>query len=152
MTSTTELLSKTPREQRELAIVTRVTECLCRYCDSKAIKQMPVLELINSPLDWLYRYLNVVPIARWRIVIQRGIDFPFELCAKHQEIARGHLERKIAENQVDYATFVERLRNEMYEYERFALDEKMREELEVIKKGKSKKTIPANVTPLRKQG
>lgn len=143
MTTATPTYS-TAREQRESILLERLQTGCCRYCDAKAVKQVPGLKLITSWLDSIYRYLNVVPIARWKIEIERDISIPNSLCEKHHEIARGHLERKIAENQVDYAVFVEKLRSDMYEFERFSLDERMREEVETIKRGKSKKTIASN--------
>lgn len=139
----------TPREALEGYYQDRIKTGVCCFCQAKAIKQMPALELISSYLDGLYRYLNVVPLARWKIVIERDVSVPNALCEKHHEMARGHLESKIAENQTNYATFIEKVRIEMYEFERFGILEKMKDEVETIKRGKSKKIPNNNIIPLK---
>ncbi len=81
----------------------------------------------------MYLWANVVPINRWRIEETPDVRFPHMLCEQHHAIARSHLERRIAENQVDYARFVEGQRNEMYAYTRYELDERMLADVNSIK-------------------
>lgn len=134
-------LPTSPREIRQEEIKVRQETALCRYCDKPAEFAVPRLKQIRPLFDVLYRYLNVVPVHRWKIEIEPPIDVPHELCEAHHAIARGHLEKKIAENQVDYAAFVERQRNEMYEFEQYALDERMLDDANSLKQGKkSRKT------------
>jgi hypothetical protein len=139
----------TPREQRQEDIRIRHETGLCLYCDKTASHVIPLLRQIRPVLDPLYRYLNVVPVNRWKIDVDLTSDQARPLCETHHSIARSHLERKIAENQVDYATFVERQRHEMYEFVEFALDERMLDDANAVKRGKKQKKV-AEVTQLQR--
>lgn len=97
---------------------------------------MPQLQLIRPVLDPLYRYLNVVPVNRWKIEVTLDITVPLDLCEAHHAIARGHLERRMAETQLEYAHFTEKQRHEIYEFEAYALDERMLEDANAIKRNK----------------
>jgi hypothetical protein len=129
----------TPREQRQEDIRIRYETRMCLYCDKTASHVIPQLKQIRPVLDPLYRYLNVVPVNRWKIEVDLGIEAARPLCETHHSIARSHLERRVAENQVDYAAFVERQRHEMYEFEAHALDERMLDDANTVKRGKKQK-------------
>ena len=131
----------TPREQRQEEIHQRQDTGLCLYCDKRAAFSIPLLKQIRPVLDPVYRYLNVVPVHRWKIEITPTSESVAELCEVHHAIARSHLERRIAENQVDYAGFVERQRHEMYEFEVYALDERMLDDANTVKRGKKQKKM-----------
>lgn len=139
----------TPREQRQEDIRIRHETRLCLYCDKPASHVIPKLRQIRPVLDPLYRYLNVVPINRWKIEVEQLSDQARPLCETHHSIARSHLERKVAENQVDYAGFVERQRHEMYEFVEYALDERMLDDANAVKRGKKQKKT-AEVAPLQR--
>jgi len=140
----------TSRELRAAEIAEHVGTHVCLYCPKHASRQIPQLVLIRPLLDKVYLWANVVPINRWKIDETPDISFPHLLCEQHHAIARSHLERRIAENQVDYAGFVERQRNEMYEYTTYALDERMLADVNSIKgldnpkRGRRTKTLAAN--------
>lgn len=131
----------TQREQRLDEIKARRETGLCLYCDKRATHVVPQITLLRPLLDPLYRRLNVVPVNHWAIDIAPGIEIPHDICGNHHAISRGHLERRIAENQVDYAAFVERQRHEMYEYEVYALDERMLDDANTVKRGKKQKKV-----------
>jgi hypothetical protein len=139
----------TPREVRQEEMRLRRATGLCLYCEKRANSQTPHLTLIRSPFDPIYRYLNVVPVNRWKIDVALVSESSPDLCETHAAIARSHLERRIAENQVDYASFVERQRNEMYEFERYALDERMLDDANAAKRGKKQKKL-ADVMQLQR--
>lgn len=139
----------TPREQRQEEVRARRDTGLCLYCDKLAAFATPQLVLIRPLLDPLYRRLNVVPVNRWKIVLEPSTEAPHDVCTTHQAIARSHLERKVAENQVDYATFVERQRHEMYAYETYALDERMLDDANEVKRGK-KQRKPTEVATVQR--
>ena len=133
--------SKAPRERRQDEIKFRRDTKMCLYCDKPADHVVPQLKQLQPLLDPLYRYLNVVPVNRWKIELEPGIEVPQDVCRVHHAIARSHLERKIAENQVDYASFVERQRHEMYEFVEYSLDERMLDDANTIKRGKKPKKL-----------
>jgi hypothetical protein len=141
----------TPREQRQEEIRARRDTSMCLYCDKQASFATPQLVLIRPLLDPLYRRLNVVPVNRWKIVLEPDTEALHDVCTTHQAIARSHLERKVAENQVDYAAFVERQRFEMYSYETYELDERMLDDANVARRGKKQKK-GADVMPLQRGG
>jgi hypothetical protein len=142
----------TQREARQEEIRARFQTQLCLYCDKRATHIVPRLKQITPKFDRLYRYLNVVPITRWEIIVdkQHSSD-ACPLCETHHGIARSHLERRVAENQVDYAAFVERQRNEMYEFEEYALDERMLDDANTVKRGKKAKK-GADVASIQRNG
>jgi hypothetical protein len=126
----------TPREKRREEILARQQTRACLYCEKRARFAMPQLHLIRPLLDPLYRYLNVVPVNRWQIEVTLDITVPLDLCEAHHAIARGHLERRLTELQLEYATFTERQRHEIYEFEAYALDERMLDDATAIKRNK----------------
>lgn len=136
----------TPREQRILEINERSYTGMCLYCEKHASRQIPQLKLIRSTFDRIQLRVNLVPINRWAIELHPDVSIPHLLCEQHHAIARSHLERRIAENQVDYASFVERQRHEMYEYVTFGLDERMAADVNVIKRGRRPKAAAPEVS------
>lgn len=141
----------TPREQRAVALRDRERSGLCRYCEQRATHQVPRLRQVQSLLDPLYRWLGVVPVARWRIEVQAALDegIPEVLCEMHAGSARSHVERYVAECSVDYAGFVERQRRELEEFAVYALDERMSDDAAAIRSRRRSKKSGAQVTPLR---
>lgn len=144
----------TAREQRKEETRARIATRLCLYCDLPATEAQPIVVLPISWLDGVYRKIGVVPVARWVVRPRpRGGIFaaffatseqiaaahPVCLCATHHAIARSHLERKVAENQTDYAAFVSKQRLEMYEYQAHGLDETMLNDANEIRRGKQRK-------------
>lgn len=141
----------TARELRREEIKARAQTGMCLYCDLPATQAQPTLYLPVSIFDKLYRRLGVVPVARWIVRSNPRSFFTFKdsqsinaehpvcLCDTHHAMARAHLERKVAENQMDYATFVTKQRLEMYEYQAHALDECMLQDTVEIRRGKKKK-------------
>ena len=136
------------REQRAVELYERAETGLCLYCDKHASHQVPEVRLIRSALDPLYRRLNVVPVNRWAIVLHHSVDDPFLLCEAHHAIARSHLERRMADNQVEYAAFVEKQRHAMYAYTTYELDERMLSDAQQIRRGRSKSDKPATTKKL----
>ena len=140
----------TARELRKEELRARAESGLCLYCDFPATNPQPVLSLPSSIFDQLYRRLGVVPVARWVVKPNPrsvwGTLFkdsktvnatrPVCLCDTHHAMACSHLERKVAENQTDYAGFVSKQRLEMYEYQAFGLDEHMLNDTNEIRRGK----------------
>lgn len=143
----------TARELRKEDIRQRQATKLCLYCDLVSTQPQPVLKLSKSALDWLYLKLGVVPVSRWAVdpdprhwfsvwnmtAEQIQLAHPICLCSTHHAMARSHLERKVAENQSDYATFVSKQRLEMYEFQQHALDEVMSNDANEIRRGKKGK-------------
>lgn len=121
-------LALTPREVRALSIRDRLETGLCLYCDKHASRSLPQVKLIRPLLDPLWRRLNVVPVNKWKIVTDVGVDAPFAVCDPHQEIARSHLEEYMAQNTAAYAGSVVRQRGEMFEFVEHGLDEVMDQE------------------------
>lgn len=141
----------TAREQRKEDLRSRIGTKLCLYCDLPATEPQPIVSLPISWLDGFYRKIGVVPVARWVVdpnprkwwsfVTSEQLDVahPCCLCDTHHAIARSHLERKVAENQTDYASFVSKQRLEMYEYQAHGLDETMQNDTNEIRRGKQRK-------------
>lgn len=123
----------TSRDVRAMQIEARARTCLCLYCDRPASRQVPQLRLIRPTFDALYRWANVVPINRWKLELEPDISVPHLVCEQHHAIARSHLEARIAKSQVEYAAFVEGQRDALYEFESYALDERMARDAERIR-------------------
>lgn len=137
------------REQRACDREQRYETGLCLYCDKNATQPLPNIVLLRSAFDWVYRRLNVVPMNRWKVVLDAGLfdEAPPKLvCPNHATIARSHLERHLAETQVDYARFVENQRDELLEYTEYGMDERMLADAIRIRRGKPSKRVEANNT------
>lgn len=153
----------TARELRRDEQRARVETGLCLYCEFPATKPQPILSLPSTFLDGLYRRFGVVPVARWvvRPNPRTGADAmwlnaahlnatrPICLCETHHAMACSHLERKVAENQTDYAGFVSKQRLEMYEYQAFGLDEHMLNDTNEIRRGKKSRKNAEAQAPQR---
>jgi len=132
-----------PREEREVQNLERIKTGKCRYCEETATEQFPARVQIKPILDPVYRRFGLHPVAQYKIVLQRDPSIHKDcLCGMHADMARAHLEQHTSEHQTDYAQFEVKRRGEMFEYERYALDERMRDDAEQLKKGKKKKTGP----------
>ena len=130
------------REQRAQEVRERITRGVCLYCEIPAMHTAPRAVIQRSLLDGLYRYLNVVPMSRVRIdtvtpkqpwggLFSSPGDGPrLTHCDYHHTLARGHWERWIANRTSDYAKLVEEQNAELYEFDRYALDERMKSEAE----------------------
>jgi len=129
----------TPREVRATAIRERCELGLCLYCDRHACRALPEVRLIKPLLDPLWRRLNVVPVNKWKIVTDVGVDAPYKVCDAHSATARSHLEQRMAENSVSYAKFVVQQRDEMFEFVEFALDEIMLQDSDRIRRKRPEK-------------
>lgn len=136
----------TPREAREQQNLERRKTGKCRYCEATATRPQPRRVQIVPVLDGVYRRLGVIPVARWRIELAGDPEVHKDvLCASHADIARAHLEKHTQEHSTDYADFVVKQRLEMDEFERYALDERMRDDAEALKRGKRKREAVATV-------
>lgn len=131
----------TPREVRAGAIRERCEQGLCLYCDRNASRALPEVRLIKPLLDPLWRRLNVVPVNKWKIVTDVGVDAPYKVCDAHSATARSHLEQRMAENSVAYAKFVVQQRDEMFEFVEFALDEIMLQDSDRIRRKRPEKPV-----------
>ncbi len=124
----------TARERRALEIATRAESGACLYCEREAMRAIPQLTQPRSLLDPLHRRLNVPPIQRWVINLTPDVSVPLLVCEVHQATARGHFDKKLAENTVARAAFDEAQREEMYDFIEYGLDERMNEDVQRAKK------------------
>lgn len=134
------------REQRALDREQRALSGVCLYCEKPATKPVPRIVLLRSAFDWVYRRLNVVPMNRWKVALGPGLfadPWETDVCPDHSEIARSHLERHIAETQLDYARFVENQRDELLEFTEYGMDERMLADANRIRRGKPSKRAEA---------
>jgi hypothetical protein len=125
-----------PREQRAEQARARRETGACLYCSLPASRATPRLVPVRPLLDPLYRRLGAVPVNRWRLELEPGTDAPIDVCEAHQSLARAHLERRVAEVQVEYAAFVERQRAQLYEFGAYGLDERMAREASDTRRGR----------------
>lgn len=128
----------TGRDALELKIKTRAQTGMCLFCDEHAHKQMPTFKPQRSLLDGLYRMLNVVPLDRYKIVLDRGVEGPHVLCEKHHERVRGLFEKRIAKSAADVADFFDEQRQSLYIFERFEVIERVESDMNAAKRGKPK--------------
>lgn len=98
----------------------------CRYCGKPGGFPVPQMMLVRPMADWMYRRLGVVPLRRWRVEVNPGVEAPTHLCEVHQEMARGHLERRLAESHVEYAAFCEKQILDMHDFAESGLDALMK--------------------------
>jgi len=159
MTVPTGAAPGTLMEEREKSVRDRLAAGKCVHCNEPATHQMPTLRIVRSWFDPLLRYLGVKSLDRWRIVVFRGIENPFALCAKHQERARGLLERKVSEVTAEYAEFADKQRKGIYEFEVCSLYATMEADMEELRSGNGKRRrqsrVPGAVVqplPMRKAG
>lgn len=89
---------------------------------------MPQLRLVRPLFDGVYRKLGVVPLRRWYLDLTPPVDAPTHLCEVHQTMARGHLERELAQSHVEYAEFCDRQLQHIVRYADVGLDERMKED------------------------
>lgn len=141
--SSDERRNQTAREQRELLIHERETQCLCRYCDERAVKQYPAFEPVRPWLDAVLRYFNATPNTRWTIKLERGIDVKPSLCDKHHQWQLGYFEEMIAQERAKNSKFAADQRLLMYEFERYGSDERALEEMQSIRRGNNRKRAGA---------
>lgn len=130
------------REQRAQDVKERSARGVCLYCENPAEHTAPRAVIQRSLFDGLYRYLNVVPMSRVRIdtstpwppfggiFSEKGAGPTLTHCPYHHTLARGRWERWIANRTSDYARLVEEQNAELYEFDRYALDEQMKDEAE----------------------
>lgn len=135
----------TGREAQDQRIKARIQTRLCLFCDEHAYKQMPTFKPQRSLLDGVYRMLNVVPLDRYKIVLDRGIEVPFTLCEKHHERVRGLFEKRIAKAAADVADFFDEQRQNLYIFERYELYERVDTDMNAAKRGKPK-VLPTPTT------
>lgn len=140
-TPTTTSQQLTVREVRATAVRDRAESGLCLYCDRTACRSIPQVKLIKPLLDPLWRRLNVVPVNKWKIVTTPPVDVPFLVCESHQATARGHLEQRMAENNVAYAKFVVQQRDDMFELVEYGLDEIMLQDSDRIRRKRPEKPV-----------
>jgi hypothetical protein len=145
------------REQRATDRDVRACTGLCLYCDKLARRPLPRIMLLRSAFDWLYRHLNVVPMNRWKVVVSAPMtaeteEWPSRVCPDHADIARSHLERHVANTQVDYARFVEEQRDELLEFTEYGMDERMLADANRIRRGKPYKRAEAGPNNVRVLG
>jgi hypothetical protein len=126
----------TTRETRDEWVRDRVDSGHCRYCEAAACHQFPTFTPVRPFFDSLLRYLNATANNRWKIEIERGTDVPYELCEKHHEQVLGYFEEQVAAERAEYTSFVAGQRLAMYEFERFAADERALEEMQALKRRK----------------
>ncbi len=141
--SSDERRNQTAREQRELLIREREEQCLCRYCDERAVKQYPAFEPVRPWLDSLLRYFNATPNTRWTIKLERGIDVKPSLCDKHHQWQLGYFEEMIAQERAKNSKFAADQRLLMYEFERYGSDERALDEMQSIRRGNNRKRASA---------
>lgn len=141
----------TGREAQDQRIRARMLTGQCLFCDERAHKQMPTYKPQRSIFDGVYRMLNVVPLDRYKIVLDRGIDIPFALCEKHHERVRGLFEKRIAKASADVADFFDEQRESLYVFERYELYERVEADMNAAKRGKPKSSTPPvkNVVDLK---
>ena len=142
-------ITLTGRERMDAEIKDRLDTGHCLFCDDRAVMQMPTFHPQRSPLDGLYRMLNVVPLDRYKILIQRGIEIPAAACEKHHERIRGLFEKRIAKVSMETADFFDSQRLNLYVFERYEVYERVHTDMQTAKKADTdpKTTKPGGSDP-----
>jgi hypothetical protein len=143
-----------PREQRLADLRERDKTGLCRYCDAPAKRQVPTAPPVAHVLDPILRRFNVLVMLRYRLELEAPLDqgVPEVLCDAHRESARGHIDRRIADDMAELAEFAEKRRARMLEFTMYELDEKMRADADAMRQKKTPKrtsVVERPVTQLR---
>lgn len=139
----------TPRDQRLEDIKARAKTGLCLYCECRAQKSMPK---IVPERGWLNNYLHrrTGSVAMDRYVLSTSASSVSTLCEDHWHIATGLLEKRLTELNSDYTEFADKQRSAVYEFQMFAMDEKLLADAQEVRKGrKSRKAAEAKVTNLK---
>ena len=128
-----------PREVLELELRERASSGRCLVCTDRSTHAMPRRSRVRSVLDPLFRYYGIVAADRYRIDVHTSVDHPPVLCEAHHHVCRAALERKSAEMTERYASFIEKSRYEMLEYERYEVFETVLAHEQEIKARKPQK-------------
>lgn len=132
----------TPREAREVFLKERRELGVCRYCDETAQAGWPSFVPVKATFEGARRFLNATSNTRWTIDLGRDAEHK-ELCHKHHEQVMGYFDAQVAKERKEYAHFANEKRLEMFEFERHVADEVIVEEMQTLRRGRSKKKAPA---------
>jgi len=133
------------REQRDVDIRARYETGCCLYCDRSATHARPRVKLVTSLLDPLYRRLGVVPRDQYQLEVHSRTESDIQLCEDHHVIARSRLECKLAEISGAFAQHVIRERDGMIRFQRYEVDEDMKNEAETTRRGKPQVSVLRSV-------
>lgn len=141
-----------PREQRVVDLRERDKTGLCRYCDAPAKRQVPRNVPVAHALDPLLRRFNVLVMLKYKLELEAPLDegIPEVLCDAHRESARGHIDRRIAEDIAEVAEFAEKRRARMLEFSMFELDERMRADADAMRAKRTPKKAASADAPVTK--
>lgn len=141
-----------PREQRLADLRERDKTGLCRYCDAPAKRQVPRNVPVAHALDPLLRRFNVLVMLKYKLELEAPLDegIPEVLCDAHRESARGHIDRRIAEDIAEVAEFAEKRRARMLEFSMFELDERMRADADAMRAKRTPKKAASADAPVTK--
>lgn len=129
----------TAREVLEAELKDRAASGRCLVCTERSTHAMPRRSRVRSILDPLFRYYGIVAADRYRIDVHADADHHPVLCEAHHHVCRAALERKSAEMTERYASFIEKSRYEMLEYERYEVFETVLSHEQEIKARKPQK-------------
>lgn len=136
------------RELRAQEIQERIRRGVCIYCEERSTHRLPQSRTIRPIMDWLYRHLNAIPTNRIVLdVSTRRVLFRDDpaygevvaLCEHHHSSSRLHWQEYLSGRTRQFARLATEQQSDLLEFERYRLDEMMREEAEDMLKSPSKR-------------
>lgn len=130
-------------EQRETSMTEARRSGRCMYCNEPAAHPYPQYKRVRSMFDFLFRWLGVKQLDRWRVSLGPSWFWNARedevVCTAHQQRIIGLLEEHLAQETRDIARYLNNECQALYEFGVADIHEIVSQEMRVLRDPKGRK-------------